>query len=397
MKRVLFVDDEPRILEGLQRMLRSQRREWEMVFAEGADAALRAFEASPFDVVVTDMRMPGMDGATLLAQVRERFPETVRIILSGHTDQEAAVRATRVAHQFLTKPTDASVVKETINRACDLRIRIDSPTLRAIIGRVDSLPVVPAVHRELRRALDQSEVSVDALADLAESDLAITTKLLQLVNSSFFGTPREVASVRTAIQLLGIKMIKSLVVEADTFRVQEDLGAEAVSWIEDVRSHSVATARLAVRLMEGQGQPNPDGAWLAGMLHDVGKLILMHQMGREYQQVVVESGRRNVPLHVVEAEVLGATHAEVGAYLLSLWHLPVSVVEAVAFHHTPSVAEGDQIDLLTAVHVANALVRGRAEHGSGNAPLDPEYLRRVGAVDRLDRWRAAAAAPSIPA
>ena len=111
MRRILFVDDDPRILEELRDMLRPQRHDWEMAFAPSGDAALALMQASPFDVIVSDMRMPGMDGAALLARVRQEYPQVVRIVLSSHTELSTALRVVPVAHQFLAKPCDAEMLR----------------------------------------------------------------------------------------------------------------------------------------------------------------------------------------------------------------------------------------------------------------------------------------------
>src|SRR5690242_10432691 len=120
MTRILFVDDEPRVLEGLRLGLRGKRKVWDMVFHGSARAALADVEQNAVDVVDSDMRMRGMDGAELLARVAARRPGTVRIVLSGQMDEGAAVRAASVAHRFLSKPSDAKVVESVVTRALEL-------------------------------------------------------------------------------------------------------------------------------------------------------------------------------------------------------------------------------------------------------------------------------------
>src|ERR1700690_3600413 len=120
MRRVLFVDDEPQILEGLRHRLHRQRKQWEMLFAESGKAALKILAHEPVDVIITDMRMPQMDGATLLTKVKELYPRVVRIVLSGHAELETALRAVPVAHQFLNKPSEPGVIEGVVERACNL-------------------------------------------------------------------------------------------------------------------------------------------------------------------------------------------------------------------------------------------------------------------------------------
>ena len=110
-KRILFVDDEPMILQGIQHSLRGMRAEWEVALANSGAEALETMAQAPFDVVITDMRMPGMDGAQLLDLVKVKFPRTVRIILSGQSDRETILRSVGPSHQYLSKPCDLDELK----------------------------------------------------------------------------------------------------------------------------------------------------------------------------------------------------------------------------------------------------------------------------------------------
>src|ERR1017187_6368046 len=114
MKNLLFVDDEVRVLQGLQRQLYGMRNEWNMNFKEGGAKALDFMASAPVDVIVTDMMMPGMDGAQLLTEVMKRHPDTIRIVLSGHADREAILRLVGPAHQYLSKPCDAEELRNAI-------------------------------------------------------------------------------------------------------------------------------------------------------------------------------------------------------------------------------------------------------------------------------------------
>jgi DNA-binding NtrC family response regulator len=152
MKRILFVDDESRILDGIRRMMRTERERWEMEFALGGEAALLAFDSGNFDVVVSDMRMPGMDGATLLTHIRDRSPASVRIILSGHTELEAAIRAIPVAHRFLAKPCDAVALRETLERACTLQDLLSRAEIRRVVSTIGELPSLSATVATVLKA-----------------------------------------------------------------------------------------------------------------------------------------------------------------------------------------------------------------------------------------------------
>lgn len=391
MRRILFVDDEPKILEGLQRMLRSQRREWQMEFASGGPAALAACESSPFDVVVTDMRMPGMDGAMLLAEVQERYPATVRIVLSGHTEREAASRAVRVAHQFLMKPCSTEILKSVIDRACGLRDLLMDETLRSVVGQIDSLPAVPSLYAELTEVLTDPDASPEEVTRVLARDMSMSAKLLQLVNSSFFGVSREVSSLETAVGLLGNQMVRQLTLSAEAL---QSFGAHGVlePFVERLHRHSSAVADLAARIVP-ERQLAQD-AYVSGMLHDIGKLVLADRLPDRFLEVTAEAEREGLPVHVVEKRALGVTHAEIGAYLLGLWNLPFSIMAAAAFHHRPGDGESGRFDALAAVHVADALVHeiggGDSEVSDSGTLIDEEYLASLGVLDQLPGWRALA-------
>ncbi len=387
MRRILFVDDEPRVLEGLRRLLRSRRGEWELVFAHGATAALEALAAAGADVIVSDIRMPGMDGGSLLAHVQKEYPSVVRIVLSGDTDIGITFRALPVAHQFLTKPCEPEILQEVIERAVNLRALLDDEQLRRMVGEMETLPSVPRVYSELTRVLADPEADLTAVVKVVERDVAIYAKILQLVNSAFFGLARRVTSIQQAVNCIGTSMLRTLVLSVEVFRAFDGVGTVPGFSLEGVQDHGLAVARLAGRLLADKRQG--ESAFMAGMLHDVGQLILATRLPEHFGEALARVRRSGTALHAVEQELLGVTHAELGAYLLGLWGLPYPVVEAVAHHHVPTRVSQSRFDILSAVHVANLLVREQAERSP--SALDEPYLAALGVGDRLPAWRQLAA------
>jgi HD-like signal output (HDOD) protein len=395
MKRILFVDDEPRLLEGLQRMLRSRRMQWEMAFANSGAEALALIAVRPFDVIVTDMRMPGMDGAELLQRVRDVAPSIIRIILSGYFQKEAAVRAVPVAHQFLAKPCDPEALREAIERACGLNATLPDEALRHAVCAIGELPALPRTSAELMQALQFPDTPLEEIGRIVEQDVGITAKVLQLVNSAFFGLRLEIATVPKAIRYLGLSTLKQLVLSAEIFRAFCPARSVRGFSLENFETHSQLTARIAARL------PAPKevstAAVVAAMLHDVGQLILAVRLQEQFELALETSVREARPLHVVEQELIGASHAEIGAYLLSLWGMPKTVVDAVCWHHHP-LQGGDAIlglDVLAITHIADALASEHADRGAGFAEqgcdlLNLEYVTALGVADEIPRWRALA-------
>lgn len=388
-RKVLFVDDEPMVLAGLQRMLRSLRQEWDMTFATSGAEALALLEQSPYDVVVSDMRMPGMTGADLLCEVMRRYPRTARLILSGFADRELSMKCAAAAHQFLSKPCDPETLKNIINRTIELDHWLQSESLKALGSRLSKLPSLPALYYELIERLRDPEASLEDIGQIVSRDPAMTAKLLQLVNSAFFGMPREVSSATEAVLLLGLETVKGLALWMHVFA--EYQGARTAGFsLERLSTHCLSTGILARGLarLENASPLVTDEALTAGMLHDVGKLVLAANLPDEYCQVRQRAQEEQIPLVEAEREAFGACHAEVGGYVLGLWGLPVAIVEAAALHHRPAVSQQTQFSPLTAVHVANVLDSQFLGRDEAVAPaLDLEYLARLGLQDRIEAWQ----------
>jgi HD-like signal output (HDOD) protein len=373
--KVLFVDDDPSVLGGLRRMLRAHRDHFDTFGASSGYEALAMMEAEAFDVIVTDMRMPGMDGAELLEIVRRRYPDTVRIVLSGQLDDATAVRTAVLAHQFLSKPCEFEALIDAIDCSCGIRTRMIEADLRRALGRLDALPSPRPTLQRLTDSLGGGDANVHEITELIREDPAITAKLLQLVNSAFFGMPRHVADVRDAVVYLGLHMIRDLVAAADVFHAFEDDERIDRAVYEKIRFDCVRTAEISAQL-SGQA---PD-ACVAGMLHDVGLLALAVCLPEELQRTTEIADRTQTPLHVVEADVLGTTHAEIGAYLLTLWGFRDEIVEALAYHHSAPEHPGNPpLTHLTYVAATIAATRDDEEQPSMEIAqsLDPAYLARV--------------------
>lgn len=389
-RRILFVDDEPMVLQGLQRMLRPMRHEWDMLFVGSGADALETLSKGPFDVVVSDIRMPGMDGIQLLSEVMTQFPQIVRIILSGHSDREIIFKSTRPAHQYLCKPCDAETLKTTVKRAFALRGLLSNDSLRTVISQIASLPVLPSVYAQVQKELQSQHASINTIGDILSKDVAMTAKILQLVNSAFFGLPRHVSSAAQACSLLGLDVVKGLVLSVGLFSQFPVDKCKAFS-LEALWNHCMVTGAAAKALAEEENQERVliDDAFIAGVLHDVGKLILAASFEKSYTGAIVRAQEKQLTLWEAELEVFGTTHAAVGAYLMGLWGLPDSIVEALAFHHNPESFPGDRFSPLLAVHIADALI-DNAHHDNcmgAPSPVHADYLSEIGLADRLPVWK----------
>jgi HD-like signal output (HDOD) protein/ActR/RegA family two-component response regulator len=396
MKSILFVDDEPMILAGLQRLLRAQRSEWDMSFAASGAEAMALLETKPFDAVVTDMRMPEMDGVRLLELVQARYPGTIRIVLSGYFESQTALRAVPVAHQYLAKPCDPKKLREAIERSCGFASLLPDEALRRVVGAIGGLPALPRTSALLAAALENPDIPLGEIGRIVEHDVAITAKLMQLVNSAFFCLPYRVTSVRGAVSYLGLDTLKQLVLSIELFRMMQPRQAVAGFSLTEFEAQSHLTARIAARLPAAESVVA--AGVVASVLHDAGMLVLAARLPREFEKALAAARTGQRPLHVVEMEQMGTTHAEIGAYLLGLWGLSGAVVDAVCRHHRPQLPEGGAagLDVLAITHVADGLAWEATRHKTGEAPpagyelLNHEYLARLGVAAELPGWRAMA-------
>ena len=389
-KRILFVDDEPNVLQGLQRILRPLRDEWEMTFVGSGREALDRLTQEPVDVIVSDMRMPTMDGVQLLTEVMRRHPEVVRIGLSGQSDEETALRALGPTHQYLSKPCDPEVLKAVVTRASALRELLTDPILTGLVAGMKSLPSLPSLFLEVVEALKQPDISVHKISRLIEQDVAMAAKILQLVNSAFFGLRRRVDDLSRAISLLGFNTIKTLVLSVHLFSQCDQARLKrfqlATLW---EHSFTVGSVARSIARSESQEQSAIDAAFTAGLLHDTGKLVLATNVPELYDKALACAQARKIPGWEAEQATLGVSHAQIGAYLLGIWGLPRTIVETLAFHHCPAQCPEQMVGPLTAVHVADSLVY--EQHSSKTASpqglIDSDYLTKLGLADRLPPWR----------
>jgi HD-like signal output (HDOD) protein len=390
VKRILFVDDESKILDGIRRMLYSERKNWDMQFVLGGDAALEACEAGSFDVVVSDMRMPGMDGATLLGHIRDRFPSTARIILSGYSEAALATRAVPVAHRFLAKPCSAPELQATVECVCALQGLLSAPELRKVVGAIGELPSLSNTYCSLTKAVREPNTPVEKVANIIERDVAMSAKVLQLVNSAFFGLAQKVNSLQGAVGYLGMETIKNLALASEAFRVFVPHSRLPQAEFESIQEHAYRAAVIAGTFpMEPKIR---EVAVVAALLHDVGRLILASRMPDEFCAVRALATERGCRLFEAEEQLLGTSHAEIGAYLLGLWGLPNLAVEAIAHHHHPTRIPHSGLDTTVAVYLADLLAgevdaNGRISTGHEIDEPNRACLETLGILSRFDEFR----------
>jgi HD-like signal output (HDOD) protein len=379
--QVLFVDDEPSILRGLRSIFHRERN-WDMAFAASAAEALRLMSSGPFDVLITDMRMPEMDGAQLLEVVQQQWPQTARIVLSGQSDPDALMRVFPTMHGFLAKPCSSAVLRSTIKRCTSVAAVTDNPTLRTIINRVEKLPSPSVQYLQLTRLASDPRSRLGDITAVVESEPALALKVMQIASSSAFGGETSFTSIARAVQYLGLELIQAIALSTSLCSPFE--GTQLPISIASLQKHAVRTATLSRAFI--QDTAGADLAFASGLLHDVGRIVLQLGLPAEYGRMCDEIRVTGESLVAAERRYFGADHALVGGCLMRLWGLPAQLIEAVEVHHTPSTASPAVADIVAVVHVAETL-----SDNSDSTEIDVEFLRSRSLGSELPRWRDIAA------
>lgn len=388
-KRILFVDDEANVLMGLRRLLHSYRHEWDMEFVNSGQEALETLASAPFDVIVTDMRMPGMDGAELLERVSKTYPHIIRIILSGHSQSEPIFRSIGPTHQFLSKPCEPEELKSIITRTSAIQDLLQNSTLKELVAQMRSLPSLPSLYLQIVEEMHSEEPSIRKAGDIISNDMAMSAKILQLVNSAFFGLRRRCTSPVDAAIYLGFETIKTLVLSIHIFSQFKGVGVPGFS-METLWDHSMTVGSFAklIATSARAGKKVIEDSFTAGMLHDIGKLIFVSNLPEQYKDALEIARSKKIPLWQAETEMFTASHAEVGAYLMGLWGLPDFIIEAVAFHHHPEKCPHDKFAPLTTVYLGNAFAHQRpgSDKSADEMALDADYLTKLNVLDKVEGW-----------
>lgn len=387
--KVLFVDDEPEVLSGLKRMLHGHRSEITTFVANDGPGALDLLENNDIEIIVSDMRMPKMDGAQLLEEVRSRHPKIIRIILSGHADKSNTIKSVKPAHQFLAKPVNQRTLLDVLMRAKAMMEVMNNESLAYLLSKVESLPSLPHIYKKLTDEIESDQASLEKIGQIIEEDMGMTATILKVVNSAFFGIPRRISKPAQAASLLGMDAIKSLVLSYQLFHSFDLSKAINISF-EKLWKHSITTANFSKIIAQDAGfdKETVDEAFFAGMLHDVGKLPLYSISNKLYSKVLVKVREHDMLLADVEQEILGTTHAEAGGYLMGLWGMPEPVIMAIAYHHRPLKMPETAMSILTAVHVANVFEHDLVVINKNYARpvMDNAYLAKINVLERVPHW-----------
>jgi HD-like signal output (HDOD) protein len=389
--KVIFVDDQKVLLHAVQRVIRKSAKTWIVHYFDHASCALSWMQEHPVDVVVSDMRMPGMDGVEFLTLVKQRFPNVIRFILSGYSGSDHTLEAVKVAHQFFVKPFSTKSLVEALELTHSLYKRIRNPGLQSIIAAIDRVPTPRRVFYEINEAIHHPHTRLDDIAAIIERDTGISCKILQLVNSAFFGQCQQVMDVRQAVGILGLEIIKSLVLVVGIASDHKEVLKGLIS-VDLFSAHSMEVAKHCQWMGKELGYSTLDQNTLftIGLLHDVGRLILI----KSYAELYTENGWQEDPyatqLHISQIEQLANDHAGIGAALIALWGLPPKIANTVAFYPTPELATHDDLHFCRLLHIADTISNAKRNHPgipvSGPHKTSIDNLKEVGAMFPIEDW-----------
>jgi HD-like signal output (HDOD) protein/ActR/RegA family two-component response regulator len=394
-KNILFVDHNENVSDGVMRQLRPYRDKWRLFIAHNGAQALNIMAQQPIDLIVSEMAMPVMRGDELLKKVSELYPSTVRIILSGSSDEETLKSGLEVAHQYLSKPCSADMFREAIAQIFKIQDCARNPRIIAGVGDPNQLPSLPKIYQELNAAIADENTKVSDIAEIFARDMVLSAKLLQLVNSPYFGLNRVVSSLTDAINLIGLKKLNNLVLSVHVKTAFPIDNPEMERYMEYLWQDAGRVADLArlIALSENQLEDRPDQAYLGGLLHNMGLLMFLSRGGGNLKNLLEEIKNTDTPVAELETAIYGFTRSEAAAYVLSLWKIPPRIIEAILLQNQPHDTDYDGVNALTSVHVASCLLTPPEISGGErlfDMTLDAAYLQRIDKLERLPDWQALA-------
>lgn len=387
--RVLFIDQDVYFQQSLNRVVISKKLRIDLRQSSSWKQAKKILESFSCDVIVVNDTLCDIQCEQLLVSIRDMYPMTLRILVSSDASEDKVPNLLIAAHQVLTKPTSPLSILEAIQTSSRLRSLLMNEQLRTVVHKMTYIPVVPKVYTELTDELRKDNSSNHVLAKIISQDISLTAGILKLVNTPFFGLSRRVDDMQQAVSILGVNLIRGLVLSTRVFTILDSKSYPGFD-VEKLWGHCMDVARCirAVKRFSNAGMRATENAFLAGLLHDIGKVVLAAGCPDVYIHVLQNSQTKNIPLAVAEERLLGVTHAEVGAYLLGLWGFSEPIVSAIAQHH--GFMLGSSFTRLASVlHVVDVEIHNRYVRSNGYAPhlVDTRMLEIIGGDEVFNEWK----------
>jgi putative nucleotidyltransferase with HDIG domain len=368
-------------------MLRGAQATWQFSLTQHGMGALNLLAQEDFDAVIADQTLTDIPARELLDLVMQRHPRALRFLYTPLDSDAARLKLVGVSHQLLNKPCSPQTLQSALRRGFSFRTWLPGGAVARLVPCLNKLPSPPDIYFQVIKEIQSPYSSAASIGALVAKDPAVAAKLLQIANSVAFGLHHPISDVRESVMYLGIETTRSIILLAHTFSYFDRFKVSFRP--EDLWNHSVRVAQRAQKIarMEAAPQEMLDQCYTAGLLHDLGKMVLAANLPELYAQCVSAARMRQTPIHLVETELFGATHAEVGAALFGVWGLADGVLEAVALHHNPARLLNTSFCPLTAVHAANFFCEEVDVGPIPGSPLDSQYIETLGLSLRVEKWR----------
>jgi HD-like signal output (HDOD) protein len=383
---IIFVDDQSNVLQGFKRALRSLEETWNIQYATGGKEALKLMEAAHVDIVISDTNMPGMRGTELLKEVQTLHPEMIRLVLSGGGSRSDDISTLlRTSHQFFAKPFETERLKTLVTNLLDMREKVGDDNVRKLVASISRLPCSPFIYESFKKERESSSSDLDKMGNFIAQDPSLTAKMLQSLNSAFFGVNKAGIHPFTAAQSMGPGTI-SYLFDEDAHNHTVAANHANYNFLAGVYKNSLHCALLLEALAAAENLPDPlkNIAYVTGMLSNVGTIILAYELAEPYSKLV-SSFKSPATQALAEKKAFGASHDVVGAYFLALWGFPAASVRATANMLTPDKDPDQTLNLTTLLHVAYAFAQ-TDDFEAQKALLNMPYLEKLGVADKLQKW-----------
>jgi putative nucleotidyltransferase with HDIG domain len=385
-RRVLFVGGDESWLGEIQRDLGCLQSNWKTEHAADCGQAVEKWADGSFDTLILDGKIP--DGSKLFKALEKELAQSVCLVRCQTMDRSTSAQWKGTGATLIPEDTDAAALVSNIKRSACVQDWMGNEAIRKLVLQIRKLPAQPKLHTEVTNELKSENGSMDVVGKLISQEPVMSAKIMQVVNSAFFGLTREISDPGECVMVLGAERIKALILLAGVF--SQYAGSKCPGFApEPVWGHSIQVGAFAraIALAETKNARTAEAAFTAGLLHDIGKLILAGNLPEMYDTVQKLKVSKSITTREAEMEILGTSHAELGACLLATWGLPLPILEAIAWHHEPSRSDEKGFTLLAAVHAANVFAQETTTGETARDTVDKGYFLHAGLGDCHNRWR----------
>lgn len=362
-KKILFVDDEKQILKSIRRLFMDT--EYEVFIAESGMEALKILENQEINLIISDMRMPNMNGYELLSEVKKRFPHIIRIILSGFAEERIVFDSLQknIAKLYILKPWENSSLIDTIDKVFQIENVLNhNNNVLKLIKSAEELPTIKKSYQKIIEEIERN-VEIYRIVDAIEYDSSIASKLLHIINSSYYSV--KTGSIKRAVAYLGLDNVRNIVI-ASAFIDSLGFNSKDTEILEILWKQSFISNRIVSLIYsEFLKKKTPETEMNAGLLSNIGMAFMIYHFRDEYKEVTDEVKVQGANIIEIENKCFGTNHQEIGGYLLKWWDIPLPIVEVALYHHNPFNEHIINRQIVFAAHIAEKYSWDALEYNYG--------------------------------